>query len=124
VVSPRARGTDRPPDDDREFTSSVIDAIYAATGQDVTPAHAGQVARDILAASPKPVRNRLTYVLASITADPDPHSRFLPAQPSRMAFAPRPIWCRECDEPTRMREDEDGRLYHCPMCSPTMSRPA
>ena len=34
------------------------------------------------------------------------------------AARPRPPWCGECDETTRMREDGEGRPHHCPVCHP------
>lgn len=30
----------------------------------------------------------------------------------------RPLWCGECDESSRMRENSDGFPYHCPACHP------
>lgn len=30
----------------------------------------------------------------------------------------RPLWCGECDEHTRLRENEAGQPYRCPRCNP------
>lgn len=38
----------------------------------------------------------------------------IPAQPE----TPRPAWCRQCDEKTRMAEDADRRPVRCPRCHP------
>jgi hypothetical protein len=40
--------------------------------------------------------------------------------------APHPRWCGQCDERTRLREDQlrDGRPYRCPGCHPLTTAPA
>lgn len=39
--------------------------------------------------------------------------------PKGVAPPPRPEWCGECDEHTRMREKPDSGLpYRCPDCNP------
>ena len=39
---------------------------------------------------------------------------------------PRPAWCGQCDQRTRLREDQlrDGRPYRCRMCHPQTTAPA
>jgi hypothetical protein len=39
---------------------------------------------------------------------------------------PRPPWCGQCDQRTRLREDplRDGRPYRCPECHPLTTAPA
>lgn len=35
-----------------------------------------------------------------------------------MTTKPRPVWCRSCDETTRLVELPDGRMAHCGSCHP------
>jgi hypothetical protein len=35
----------------------------------------------------------------------------------------KPPWCGECDERTRMLEDDQGRPSHCPACHPLEAAP-
>ena len=35
---------------------------------------------------------------------------------------PKPPWCRQCDERTRLIELPDGRMAHCPRCHPLAAR--
>ena len=64
-------------------------------------------------------------VLAGIESEHSPAAAVvrrlenLAGQRPKGAPAPeRPPWCGECDEHTRLRENDQGQPYRCPRCNP------
>ncbi len=64
-----------------------------------------------LAANPDGVKSPAAVITARL------HD--LPHPPGAGAVAERPDWCGNCDQTTRHRERDDGRVERCPACHPT-----
>ena len=62
-----------------------------------------------LAANPDGVKSPAAVLTARLNDLPPP----------RGAAAERPCWCGNCDQITRHRERDDGRVERCPTCHPT-----
>lgn len=88
------------------LTGPLADALHRGWDPGSLAAH--------LDVNPASVRSPYA-VLASRLADlPDPRTR-----PPR----PRPPWCGACDEHSRLREDNHGRVTRCPDCHPLRAAP-
>jgi len=64
-----------------------------------------------LAANPDGVKSPAAVLTARLHDLPQPHG----------AAAERPVWCGNCDQTTRHRERDDGRIERCPACHPNAS---
>ncbi len=101
-----------------EFRLHVIAAFAAATRIDIGTDVADAIASDVLDGR-KGVGQRLPYVLAAIRQETDPVSRWLSGHARPEPVKPAaPEWCGECDQIDRTRENEHGKVYACPECSP------
>lgn len=124
VVSHLPLRNARPPDDDDKLVSAAVDAFLERTECAISADDARSIAAKVLAraSADTPVIHADRYVAAAITREPDPFSLLGDPPPlSEILAAPAPLQvplCGQCDPRTRMREDAEGRPYHCPECHP------
>jgi hypothetical protein len=117
------------PGDDDLILKATIGMIHQRTAEVIDGARARFIAADILTG--RRTRDPVAYVRKAIRNEPDPRGRWLtvalPADAGKRdgirqspllaaVPQPRPDWCRECDERTRMTGEDTPR--RCPNCHP------
>lgn len=112
--SARARG---PAPGSQEFRRQVMAKFAEVAKVEIGPDVADVIAVDVLGAR-EGVDNPLLYVQRAIENEADPPGRWLPdyARPAKAAPADLD-WCGHCDEIYRTLENEQGKVYPCPVCS-------
>jgi hypothetical protein len=112
--------------DDDDLVSAVVGAVVERTGLVLPDADARAVAARVLARAARggvTVQRPPRYVAAAIAEEPDLYAELLaiPAPGGAASGRASPLAvppCGGCDPRTRMREDADGRPFHCPECHP------
>jgi hypothetical protein len=108
--------------DDDLIQKTIIETIAEVTGRSIDARAAAKIAAVLL--GDRSPQNPAAYCRKAITNDPDPVTRFAISPP------PRPPWCGECDEQTRMRSGPgrpgalEETLTPCHACHPSKVRTA